>query len=266
MGSGMNFSDLNVTYKTDIVPIVAACLKENSEDEFKKILKNTERVIGQKMSVCGIAARHADAMKTISNMNTGFPEKFILNKINAYERVKLPLLRCWLKQQSPQILELNNNMGTCSTAESFLTEKDSIHNVISHGVLDVGQNYVSYFDFIDIPEKIKACHVTLVEILVPHLHIAYTKLSSVKKSLTLTLDKLPVAPKASDDERPLLSPKEYEVLSRLSEGKSNRDIGDTLNISEFTVKTHVQHIIKKMNATNRQHAVAKALELKLIYL
>lgn len=263
----MSFFDLNVAYKTDIVPIVEACLKENSEDEFKSILKNTERVIGQKMSVCGIAAGHANAIKTISNMNTGCPETFISKKMDAYERMKLPLFRCWLEQQSPQILELNNDLGTCSVADSALREKYSIQNIISHGVLDVGQNYVSYFDFIDIPEKVKACHVTLVEMLVPHLHIAYTKLPSVQKSLTPTLDMAFVAPKALvDDDRSLLSPKEYEVLSRLSEGKSNRDIGDTLNISEFTVKTHVQRIIKKLNATNRQHAVAKALELKLIYL
>ncbi len=262
----MSFTDLNAAYKINIFPIVEACLKDNSEDEFKNILKETEELIGQKMSVCGIATGRGNAMKAISSVQIELSEASLSKKMDSYVQVKSPLFRCWLEEQSPQILELDNNMGTCPAADNALREHGSMHNVLSHGVLDVGQNYASYFDFINIPGTIKACHRTLVEILVPHLHLAYVKLPSVQKSLERTLNRVPVTPKVLDDEETLLSPKEYEVLVSLSEGKSNRDIGDTLNISELTVKTHVQRIIKKLNATNRQHAVAKAFELKLIYL
>ena len=63
-----------------------------------------------------------------------------------------------------------------------------------------------------------------------------------------------------------LSNREIEVLKWLFQGKSNWDMGAILNISENTVKNHVQNIIKKLNANNRQHAVAKALEMRVIQL
>jgi len=100
-----------------------------------------------------------------------------------------------------------------------------------------------------------------MKIIIPYLHIAYTKLPSVKKCLTSTLN---ISLLELDSDEPVLSPKEYQLLSKLLEGKSNNSISKELKISKFTVKTHVQRIIKKLNATNRQHAVAIALELKLI--
>ena len=61
-----------------------------------------------------------------------------------------------------------------------------------------------------------------------------------------------------------LSDKELTVLHWLGEGKSSWDTACILGISERTVKFHVSNIMKKMDAVNRTHAVAKALVLGLI--
>jgi transcriptional regulator EpsA len=54
-----------------------------------------------------------------------------------------------------------------------------------------------------------------------------------------------------------LSAREKEVLAWVSEGRTNREISTALAISTFTVKNHVQRIIKKLGATNRTEAAAK---------
>ncbi len=227
----------------------------------KNIIKNTEGIIGQKMSVCGVGIGDRRSMTAISSMNVGFPEAFIAKIIDSSDRVKLPLFDLWLEKQLPQILEVNSNISTLPDSDIELYEKYSVRNFISHGVLDFGQHYASYFGFANISGEVTAYHIALIKIIVPYLHIAYTQLPSVKKHLTSTLD---ISPAASSDNQQLLTAKEYRVLSKLLEGRSNKDIAKTLNISKFTVKTHVQRIIKKLNATSRQHAVAIAIELKLI--
>jgi LuxR family transcriptional regulator, quorum-sensing system regulator CviR len=63
---------------------------------------------------------------------------------------------------------------------------------------------------------------------------------------------------------PVLSSREIEILNRLKSGKTNWNISDILNISERTVKFHVKNIMKKLNATNRVHAVAIAIGQGLI--
>jgi len=52
--------------------------------------------------------------------------------------------------------------------------------------------------------------------------------------------------------RKKLSPKEYQVLQYLLEGKSNAAIGETMNISVETVKTHCKNIYKKLNLSSRK--------------
>ena len=68
--------------------------------------------------------------------------------------------------------------------------------------------------------------------------------------------------KGSDPE--LLSEKELNVLRWLKSGKTSWEISAILKISENTVNFHIKNIKKKLNASNRQHAVAIALAHNII--
>ena len=50
--------------------------------------------------------------------------------------------------------------------------------------------------------------------------------------------------------------REIEVLQLVSEGLVNREIGHRLFLSEETVKSHVRHLLAKLQARSRAHAVA----------
>ncbi|MFC7685737.1 response regulator [Ureibacillus sp. GCM10028918] len=58
----------------------------------------------------------------------------------------------------------------------------------------------------------------------------------------------------------LLTKRECEVLQLLTDGQSNRTIGETLFISEKTVKNHVSSILQKMNVNDRTQAVVTAIK------
>ncbi|MGG1486709.1 response regulator transcription factor [Peribacillus castrilensis] len=58
----------------------------------------------------------------------------------------------------------------------------------------------------------------------------------------------------------LLTRRECEVLQILAYGKSNRVIGETLYISEKTVKNHVTNILQKMEVNDRTQAVVLAIK------
>lgn len=62
----------------------------------------------------------------------------------------------------------------------------------------------------------------------------------------------------------ILSVRELEVLGCLSEGLTTSQIGAKLFISENTVKTHIRHILEKLESSNRAEAVSKANQLGLI--
>ncbi len=57
-----------------------------------------------------------------------------------------------------------------------------------------------------------------------------------------------------------LTAREREILGLIANGMSNRAIGDSLNISEGTVKVHVKHILKKLNLKSRVEAAVWSLK------
>jgi DNA-binding NarL/FixJ family response regulator len=70
---------------------------------------------------------------------------------------------------------------------------------------------------------------------------------------------------AGDDLRASqLSERELEVLSRLAKGMTNKDIARDLFISQATVKSHVENILRKLGAPDRAGAVAEGFRKKLI--
>jgi DNA-binding NarL/FixJ family response regulator len=62
----------------------------------------------------------------------------------------------------------------------------------------------------------------------------------------------------------LLTEREMEVLRLVSTGLSNLEIGERLFVSEATIKSHVSHILTKLDARDRAQAVAIAYEARLI--
>ena len=66
--------------------------------------------------------------------------------------------------------------------------------------------------------------------------------------------------------RPSLTQRELDVLQQLAEGRSNKDIGRRLQITEGTAKTHVKAILTKLDAMSRTEAVAVAHKRGLIHL
>ena len=74
-------------------------------------------------------------------------------------------------------------------------------------------------------------------------------------------------PVAIDEEKILalgISKREYEILGKIHEGLSNKEIADQLFVSESTVKTHVSNLFVKLDAKRRTQAIQKAKEYEII--
>jgi DNA-binding NarL/FixJ family response regulator len=63
-----------------------------------------------------------------------------------------------------------------------------------------------------------------------------------------------------------LSAREMQVLELIVKGRSNREIGDALSISEATVKWHVNMILSRMNVSDRTQATVAALQRGIVHL
>ena len=55
-----------------------------------------------------------------------------------------------------------------------------------------------------------------------------------------------------------LSPREAQILELVARGLSNREIGDSLTISEHTAANHIRSILRKTECANRTEAASYA--------
>jgi DNA-binding CsgD family transcriptional regulator len=66
------------------------------------------------------------------------------------------------------------------------------------------------------------------------------------------------------EDRPVLSPRQQEVLGYLQQGLTNPEIAKHLGVTERTVKAHCQEVFDRLGARNRTAAVAVAMRLRLL--
>ncbi|MGA7318089.1 MAG: response regulator transcription factor, partial [Silvibacterium sp.] len=60
--------------------------------------------------------------------------------------------------------------------------------------------------------------------------------------------------------------RELEVLKRIVAGRSNKEIGSDLHISEATVKTHINSLLSKLGVSDRTQAATSALQRGIVHL
>ena len=61
-----------------------------------------------------------------------------------------------------------------------------------------------------------------------------------------------------------LTQREFEVLEQIVHGKSNKEIGAELDVSEATVKTHINSLLGKLGVTDRTQAATAAIQRGIV--
>ncbi len=71
-------------------------------------------------------------------------------------------------------------------------------------------------------------------------------------------------PNCANEILQLLSEREFEVLELLVQGFSNKEMADKLGVGVETIKTHMRHIMEKLEVEDRTQAAVKALRLGIV--
>lgn len=101
-------------------------------------------------------------------------------------------------------------------------------------------------------------------LLVKAINSVYQGETFIQPSLELIINDKIEEKKQDDLKIESLTRRECEVLKLLAIGMYNKEIGETLNITERTVKNHVSNIFKKIGVSDRTQAAVFAIRNSLI--
>lgn len=188
-------------------------------------------------------------------INHNFPEGFVEAARMPNGSIAMPpLLNGWWRDGKPVLFQPDVAKMTGRSFWGALLRKYDLQNKAAHGIRSLGDRAVSYFTFHQIPERLTDRHGYLLELLVPHMYAAFMRFA----------EELPGPPVAHRFDFHAISPREAEILKWIQLGKTNWEIGEIMGLSERTIKTYIERILKKLGVANRTHAVSKALSLKIL--
>jgi len=174
------------------------------------------------------------------------------------------------RETAPNVILMDLNMPRCSGLEAIQALQAEMPQ-INILVLTVSEMETDLFAAVKFgatgyllkkaePEELISAilHIARGEVIVSPLMA--TKLLTEFKDLTTEGEKESVKQTDAD-----LSPREGDVLQLVAQGATNKEIADSLFISENTVKTHLRNIMEKLHLANRSQAAAYAIKRGLVH-
>lgn len=156
----------------------------------------------------------------------------------------------WMRSGEPCFLL----PGTDEETDQLLLDSE-LKNMVIHGVLGSDAEVSGYFCFSRTTARPDQRTSRILEVLIPIVYVTFLRvLSSDAKTA-----------ESGVRMNNLVTRREVEILGWIKEGKTTSDIAGILALSPFTVKNHVQNILKKLGARSRSHAVAQAMNLGLLH-
>jgi len=207
-------------------------------------------IFPHEMLVCGVGLIDNSNAHIQQLLTCNFPAEYIQNLHKSGGLNSCPVLMQWIQTRRPVLFELSAGLYQSEWLEKV--KHSGLQNIAAHGQCDLNSQAASYFNFCNISGKLTSRHAALIELLVPHLHVALVRALLGAKNISRK-------PKSGLNG---LTEREQEILKWLSSGKTNREIAQVLNISEYTVKNHVQSILIKLKVNTREQAVAMETLIK----
>jgi transcriptional regulator EpsA len=220
-----------------------------------------QSLIGHEIMVCAIRANDSETYYFDNYSSTRyFTQAHFENSTPSEHGMLNRVMTAWKNNTIPALVAPNLKAGDYGdysvpfTGDAAALREADLINIVAHGMSDNEGNLSTFFCFSRLSREITPAYAYILELLVPHLHCALTRVMSNNEGASIA-----TATKVTKT----ITSREAEVLKWVHIGKTNWEIASILSISPLTVKNHVQNILRKLEVHNRSQAANKAAKLGL---
>ena len=136
-----------------------------------------------------------------------------------------------------------------------LVTGNELKNLAATLVAGANGRVEAIYGFARIPVPLDARLNHIVALLVPHVHSAFLRVLATERKAI-----------ASSSQRVgrLVTPRQEEILVLIKAGKTNSEIAELLGCSPWTIKNHIQAILRRLDSNTRTHAISRAMSLGIL--
>src|SRR5262245_18078979 len=160
----------------------------------------------------------------------------------------------WNRFGTPALVSPSLRSWECEEDWLPLAQRHELRNIAAHGVRNVAGRVSTYFSFSRVQREFGSRLYHMLWLVVPHLHETLTRVMLEERRISARVVRSDCT----------VTSREAEILRWIRDGKTNLDIARIIDVSPYTVKNHIQKILRKMGVQNRSHAVARAISLGIL--
>jgi transcriptional regulator EpsA len=138
----------------------------------------------------------------------------------------------------------------------MLVTNNELKNLAAQLVIGTRGRFEAFYAFSRVSCELDKRLAYIIELLVPHLHNAFLRVLATEREMTDS---------TAQRSGRLVTPRQEEILNLIKNGKTNSEIAEVLNCSPWTIKNHVQAILRKLDSNTRTHAIARAMSLGILH-
>jgi transcriptional regulator EpsA len=147
---------------------------------------------------------------------------------------------------------------SAAEAESELRElvvSSELQNLAAHLVLGTRGTVEGFYGFARLSCQLDARLGYAIALLLPHLHLTFLRVLAHEREM-----------QSGSVQRSgrVVTQRQEEILNLIKTGKTNAEIALALDCSPWTVKNHIQAILRKLDSNSRAHAVSRAISLGVL--
>ena len=226
---------------------------------------SVQTLLPHKLAICGVYERTRKQVRLEAFNSILVPGSLLALLTDGQSPLMQYVVNTWISNRGRPLvirLEALSNRTLSAAAEALLAVGFS--ELLVHAVSRPQRpnEIETLFVFASPGISVQAPQLAGIELLLPHLHSTYLRVQSIERESGDARSQPTFS--NSGFSSASISEREEQVLGWVREGMSNQEIGAQLGISPLTVKNHVQKILRKLGATNRAQAVARAMSMNLL--
>lgn len=243
----VNYRKFSKNELTNILDVIDSALTCRAEEDLRGLLDRIRGLVSGDYGICGVGKGDKKGLFAPPHIiNLNYPMEWLqiygANELYFQD----PIVLRNLQDPGSQIWEETYSLFDGMLTDLLMSSRDfGISHGVSGGMYASESKTTTLFSFSGKGKWFQKHQKEILEVLSPHLHQALLRVCK-------TLNR--------DPRVDTLSEREKEIVKWVKAGKTNWEISVFLNISERTVKFHVQNIERKLDAVNKAHAVAIMME------
>jgi transcriptional regulator EpsA len=162
-----------------------------------------------------------------------------------------------LGSESGESVVFSPSPGTGPTDPSLaeLVKANELQNLAAMMVHGVDGQLEAFYGFARVSAVFDARLRRLIAMMVPHLHSTLVRVMTKERPTLMAADL---------QGEGLITPRQAEILLLIKEGKTTAQIAALLDCSPWTIKNHIQGILRRLKTNNRAHALVVAMRLGIL--